>query len=84
MLPFAPLVGQSQAVELLTQAVEKQRIAPAYLFAGPSGTGRGLAAECFIELLFNVVDSAAGSTASKMWQPYAIGFSSETIPICCG
>ncbi|MGA7936562.1 MAG: DNA polymerase III subunit delta' [Kovacikia sp.] len=52
MLPFSPLLGQSQAVELLTQAVARQRIAPAYLFAGPPGVGRGLAAECFIKLLF--------------------------------
>ncbi len=52
MFPFAPLVGQSQAVALLSQAVERQRIAPAYLFAGPTGVGRNLAATCFIELLF--------------------------------
>ncbi|MBW4487773.1 MAG: DNA polymerase III subunit delta' [Trichocoleus desertorum ATA4-8-CV12] len=49
---FAPLIGQSQAVELLHQAVLQQRIAPAYLFAGPSGVGRSLAARCFLELLF--------------------------------
>ncbi|UBF29620.1 DNA polymerase III subunit delta' [Kovacikia minuta CCNUW1] len=53
MSPFSPLIGQPQAVELLTQAVTRNRIAPAYLFAGPSGVGRGLAAECFIELLFH-------------------------------
>lgn len=51
---FAPLVGQDQAVELLTQAVIQNRIAPAYLFAGPDGVGRSLAARCFIELLFCV------------------------------
>lgn len=48
---FAQLIGQSHAVELLTQAVVQNRIAPAYLFAGPSGVGRGLAAQCFLELL---------------------------------
>jgi DNA polymerase-3 subunit delta' len=60
MPPFSPLIGQPQAIELLTQAVAKDRIAPAYLFAGPPGVGRGLAAECFIELLFSShrVDSA--------------------------
>ncbi|AFY31921.1 DNA polymerase III subunit delta' [Calothrix sp. PCC 7507] len=51
--PFAPLVGQQQAVELLTQAVRQNRLAPAYLFAGPDGVGRSLAALCFIELLFS-------------------------------
>ncbi|MBW4632210.1 MAG: DNA polymerase III subunit delta' [Iphinoe sp. HA4291-MV1] len=50
---FAPLVGQQQAVELLTKAVAKNRIAPAYLFVGPNGVGRGLAARCFVELLFH-------------------------------
>ncbi|PZV12437.1 MAG: DNA polymerase III subunit delta' [Leptolyngbya sp.] len=50
---FSPLIGQSQAVRLLTQAVAKQRIAPAYLFAGSAGIGRRLAAEYFIELVFS-------------------------------
>ncbi|NMG09457.1 DNA polymerase III subunit delta' [Brasilonema sp. UFV-L1] len=50
---FAPLIGQQQAVELLTQAVEKNRIAPAYLFVGSDGVGRSLAARCFVELLFS-------------------------------
>lgn len=53
MPPFDPLVGQPQAVELLTHAVTRQRIAPAYLFAGPTGVGRRLAALCFIEYLFS-------------------------------
>ncbi|MBW4465906.1 MAG: DNA polymerase III subunit delta' [Pegethrix bostrychoides GSE-TBD4-15B] len=49
--PFAPLIGQDQAVELLSRAVGLDRIAPAYLFAGADGTGRRLAARCFAELL---------------------------------
>lgn len=49
---FAPLVGQQQAVELLTQAVAKKRVATAYLFVGADGVGRSLAAQCFVELLF--------------------------------
>ncbi|MBH8576817.1 DNA polymerase III subunit delta' [Nostocaceae cyanobacterium CENA369] len=51
--PFKLLVGQQQAIELLTQAVRQNRIAPAYLFAGPDGVGRSLAAKCFVELLFS-------------------------------
>jgi DNA polymerase-3 subunit delta' len=47
----AALLGQPQAVELLTQAVIKQRLAPAYLFCGADGVGKSLAAKCFIELL---------------------------------
>ncbi|MEC4892672.1 MAG: DNA polymerase III subunit delta' [Oscillatoria sp. PMC 1051.18] len=49
---FAKLIGQPQAVDLLNQAVAKNRIAPAYLFAGPSGVGRRLATQCFTQLLF--------------------------------
>lgn len=53
MSPFAELIGQPQAVELLTQAIARDRVAPAYLFAGATGVGRSLAAECFIELVFH-------------------------------
>lgn len=58
-MSFAPLIGQPQAVELLTQAIAKNRIAPAYLFAGPTGVGRSLAAKCFVELLFSPAQSEA-------------------------
>ncbi|NJR76830.1 MAG: DNA polymerase III subunit delta', partial [Scytonema sp. CRU_2_7] len=51
--PFAPLLGQQQAIELLTQAVTQNRVAPAYLFVGSDGVGRSLAARCFVELLFS-------------------------------
>lgn len=49
---FAQLIGQEQAIELLTQAVSQNRVAPAYLFAGPDGVGKSLAARCFIQQLF--------------------------------
>ncbi|MEM7553735.1 MAG: DNA polymerase III subunit delta' [Cyanobacteria bacterium P01_A01_bin.84] len=52
MNPFTKLIGQHQAVELLTQAVLLQRVAPAYLFVGTNGIGRSLAAHCFVEFLF--------------------------------
>jgi DNA polymerase-3 subunit delta' len=57
--PFSPLVGQPQAVELLTCAIAQERIAPAYLFAGPNGIGRSLAARCFLELLVTTGATAA-------------------------
>lgn len=50
---FAQLVGQPQAIELLTQAIARDRVAPAYLFTGTAGVGRSLAAECFLKLLLN-------------------------------
>ena len=46
---FADLVGQAQAVALLEAALAKDRIAPAYLFAGPEGVGRCMAALRFLE-----------------------------------
>ena len=49
---FAALVGQEQAIALLKGAIATNRIAPAYLFAGPPGVGRSLATNKFIELLF--------------------------------
>jgi len=51
---FAPLLGQPQAIELLTQAFKQDRIAPAYLFVGRDGVGKTLAAKCFIQLLLYV------------------------------
>jgi DNA polymerase-3 subunit delta' len=49
---FAHPIGQPQAVELLTQAIAQNRLAPAYLFAGPEGVGRCIAAKYLIEQLF--------------------------------
>ncbi|MFQ4140158.1 DNA polymerase III subunit delta' [Nodosilinea sp. PGN35] len=49
---FDGLVGQETAVALLCRAVEQRRVAPAYLFAGPNGVGRRMAAERFAEILF--------------------------------
>lgn len=48
---FEDVVGQASAVELLTQAIARNRIAPAYLFAGSAGIGKRLAAQRFAELL---------------------------------
>lgn len=48
---FAALVGQPQAVELMQSALQRDRIAPGYLFAGPAGVGRSLAALDFAERL---------------------------------
>ncbi len=50
---FASIVGQSQAVELLVQAVMRQRIAPGYLFVGPAGVGRSLVANAFATILLS-------------------------------
>ena len=46
---FVGLVAQDQAVALLQAALERQRVAPAYLFTGPDGVGRRMAALRFLE-----------------------------------
>ena len=46
---FADLIGQPLAVNLLTAALQQQRLPPAYLFAGPEGVGRQLAALRLLE-----------------------------------
>ena len=51
MNAFQDLVGQSKTVELLLQAIELDRIAPAYLFCGSPGIGRTMAARSFTQLL---------------------------------
>ena len=46
---FADLVGQPLAVTLLKAALKQERLAPAYVFAGPEGVGRRLAVLRFLE-----------------------------------
>ena len=48
---FEEVVGQPQAVKLLSQAIAKHRIAPAYLFVGADGIGKRLTARYFVEYL---------------------------------
>ena len=57
---FEDIIGQYTAVTLLSSALKKHRIAPAYLFAGPEGVGRGLTARRFLEGLLT-----GGLTSSK-------------------
>ena len=59
---FTGLLGQSQAVALLAAALAQQRLAPAYLFAGPDGVGRRLAALRFLE---GVIAGPAGSASLR-------------------
>ncbi|OWY67929.1 DNA polymerase III subunit delta' [cyanobacterium TDX16] len=45
---FDRIVGQPIALSTLQNAIDSNRIAPAYLFAGPDGVGKTLAAIAFI------------------------------------
>jgi len=48
---FADLVGQEAIASTLSSAIEQQRIAPAYLFSGPRGTGKTSSARIFAKSL---------------------------------
>lgn len=51
MNSFPQLIGHEREVELLLLAVKRDRLAPAYLFVGPDGVGKSLAARCFSYIL---------------------------------
>jgi DNA polymerase-3 subunit delta' len=57
---FAALVGQPRAVGLLEASLKLQRLAPAYLFAGPDGVGRRLAALRFLEGVLAGLEGSPG------------------------
>ena len=61
-LLFADLIGQTQAVTLLEASLQRGRVAPAYLLAGPHGVGRRLAALRFLE---GVLAGPAGDGAIR-------------------
>ena len=48
---FADVVGQDHVVRTLRNALERQRIAHAYLFVGPRGTGKTSTARIFAKAL---------------------------------
>ena len=58
-LTFASLVGQDAVVRTLTTAVETGRLAHAYLFSGPRGSGKTSAAK----ILARCIECEAGPTA---------------------
>ncbi|MEI6427816.1 MAG: DNA polymerase III subunit delta' [Pseudanabaena sp. ELA607] len=68
---FAHIMGQFQAISLLTSAIRKERIAPAYLFAGASGVGRGMTALAFARCLLGDRKSghriSAGNHPDVLW-----------------
>ncbi|ESA34232.1 dna polymerase iii subunit delta [Leptolyngbya sp. Heron Island J] len=63
---FNHIVGQSQAVELLVQAIIRQRIAPGYLFIGPAGIGRSLVATAFTTILLHSPDGSSDNLKRRI------------------
>jgi DNA polymerase-3 subunit gamma/tau len=57
---FADLVGQDAVVRTLTAAIESGKLAHAYLFSGPRGSGKTSAAK----ILARCIDCVAGPTAT--------------------
>lgn len=55
---FDTVLGQTQAITLLKAAIQRDRIAPAYMFAGASGVGRSKTASAFAEILLGDRKSA--------------------------
>jgi DNA polymerase-3 subunit delta' len=61
---FADLLGQELATHLLAAALRSRRLAPAYLFAGPDGVGRRLAALRFLEGVVATKPDSGGQAAA--------------------
>lgn len=86
---FAGLVGQERALTLLRAALERQRLAPAYLFCGPEGIGRRQAALGFLEgVLAGPQGSAAvrrrleaGNHPDLLWVEPTYHHQGELVPI---
>jgi DNA polymerase-3 subunit gamma/tau len=72
---FADVVGQDTVVQTLRQAVSQERVAHAYLFCGPRGTGKTTAARILAKAL-NCESLAPGSEGLHEGDP------DNTCPFC--
>jgi DNA polymerase-3 subunit delta' len=85
---FGDLVGHTLAVRLLRAGLASGRLAPAYLFAGPEGVGRRLAARRFLEGVLSgergdpVVRRrlAEGNLADLLWEEPTFLHQGQAVP----
>lgn len=63
-MPFARILGQSRALAVLAAALRADRVSHAYLFEGPDGVGRRLAALALAQGLNCEAASGAGEAAA--------------------
>jgi DNA polymerase-3 subunit delta' len=66
---FAEVRGQDEAVALLRRAAAADRVAHAYAFVGPAGSGRKLTALCFAKALVARSDAAAAGRVERGAHP---------------
>jgi DNA polymerase-3 subunit delta' len=66
---FAGVRGQDEAVALLRRAVAAARVAHAYAFVGPAGSGRKLTALCFAKALVAPGNAAAAARVERGAHP---------------
>ena len=66
---LAEVRGQDEAVTLLRRAVAADRVAHAYAFVGPGGSGRKLTALCFAKALVAPSDAATAARVDRGAHP---------------